>query len=507
MTTYVTVALQRIQSHLSRSRHLWGRRGASEEVVRLTMYPGVAKSKGLAEPPISRVLEQPGITLNDQALDIDGVLSFKGEVESEAREAGMRLAREFKDRMPGLTMEVSWVTDPRSYAELLVAENKSLWQRVTFQPVANEFPLVRPCDECRTSPASRVAQKRFQDDPGGFPRLCEDCFVRREHEERRSRTVVRRSPKSPTKFCTEWWLLEELTPGHPQLRGSEDLSELGSLLAPRLDANLRTHRDNHTALIAADGNGLGALFEAATRKAAELGSTEGLQKLSSGIHEAMAQSLKTATEAIWHRTAILDDDGEVVFPADKVLPVVPHLMGGDDLLVSLPGERAWGFLSAFLASFRAAAKPFDAADAQVSMSVGMVVCKAEHPFGNQVELANQLLRNAKQDVGGQGWSFTWLDLTHDGPSGAHGVWTLDELQSRRAALDHLLGMTASSRGALAATFAGDDVGVAAQKLTFLTKRMPEVASLIKLLDVTPQSLSPEDVVAIRDVASIGRWWR
>ena len=77
MTTYATVGVGRIQTYLARSRHLWGRRGASEELVRLTVVPGSPQAKADAIPDAELVVQQvldlfPNAGINDEGLDIDG---------------------------------------------------------------------------------------------------------------------------------------------------------------------------------------------------------------------------------------------------------------------------------------------------------------------------------------------------------------------------------------------------------------------------------------------------
>lgn len=505
MTTYVDVGIQRIQAHLARSRHLWGRRGASEEVVRLTMSPAAAKEKGIEAPPMAEVLALSGIEANDEAIDIDGVLSFKGRFEDDARDAGLLLARRLRTRLPGLTVQVSWITadvQPETgieerYIDLLDPAQSRRWEKVTFRPAPYEFPLVRLCDECKVDPASHQAGKRFPDDPGVAPRLCADCFRRREHAERRRRTVVSIGPKHPNKFCVEWWLLSEINQarGGEELKGVDDLGKLGEMIRPDAAGHVRTHRDNHTALVFADGNGLGGLFEAAHRAAVEAGSTLEMQALSKGIGEALIVALKAATE-------------KIILPGDDRLPVVPHVMGGDDLLVSLPAERCWEFLVEFLTRFQDAAEGLGVGDRRVSMSAGMVISKAELPLANQVEIAEQLLKRAKRGVDGQGWSFTWLDVTQDGPGGEHEVWTLEGLKDREPALGYLGEMSANSVQSIGGTLTSRDLGVMAQKLEYLAKRVDEVKCLLDKAGIKPSDrFDDSDARALKDLLSINRWWR
>lgn len=498
MTTYVTVAMERIQTHLARSRRLWGRRGASEEILHLTMMPATAKEQGRGEPPVSEALRMPGVRESPDGLDIDGVLWLEADDEGTGRDAGYLLARRMRQRLPACTVTVRWVVakSDETLPHMLGADMQERWKSVTFQPSPYEFPLVRFCDECGIGPAVGDPVRRFEE----VLRLCRDCFVRLEGRQGRQTTVgqwtvVNADREYPNRFCAEWWLLKRLNDrrsGHPPLRGSVDLNELGQLVRPTDGRGKRTHRDNHTALISADGNGLGAIFDGLRQRAVEDGTT--MRKVSQAIKEGMARAVERATTTI-----ILPDDG--------VCPVVPHIMGGDDLLISVPAERCWEFLEVFLGEFRTQMETSDANLAAVTMSAGMVICKAETPIGNQFSMANRLMREAKRQVAGQGWSFTWLDLTQDGPDGSHQVWTLDSLANRRGAIERAHGLPANSMQSMLAALSGNDLDTTRRKLDYLTHRMPEVADLMKELGIKPGSLENADVETIIDIASIRRWWR
>lgn len=524
MTTYVDVGVERIHSYLSRSRHLWGRRGASESLVRLTTLPDSATK--LAENQrqalaVALLLADPQfsghVRLNGEGLDIDGVVSLVSEDHELSLLAGHSLALAMRREQPAITVSVSWVTvEGETYAEQLTREKEEqAWQRVRYFPAPFEFPLVRPCDECHVSPASHATSPRFEDEPNEELRLCGDCFARLEHEERRQTTVVRwhHPPDQPNRFVSEWQLRDHFREKHPgeEWRATRHLKELASLVRPALSARTaetedgikqrrrRTTRDNHVALIYADGNGFGDLFDRLRLEAARSRTTDTLRRVSKRVKQAMWESLVAATEAIH-------------FEGELVLPVVPHIFGGDDLLASLPAERAWEFGETLLNGMRARL----ASDRElqpilerspVSFSAGILISKASYPFGNQAELVQSLMKLAKEEVKGGDWSLTWLDVTHDGPDARHGVWTLDQLADRRAAVDFTSsGLSGSSAGVLHRVISDPDLAAARQKLAHLASRMPDTRTLLDRLGIT-HPLSADDVVVVKDTISIGRWWR
>ena len=498
MTTYIDVAVSRIQAYLGRSRRLWGRRGASEELVLVTLLPAQATEEGRKECLVQEVLnDHHGVRLNEEALNMDGVVSLLGDDEEVTLNAGRDLALRIKRRLPAVTISVNWITSGEPYAALLGTDHE--WYEETYQPAPCEVPIVRLCDECRTSPASYLCDVRYADVPEPL-NLCLDCDTRfKENVGDRWKKVVRTqaNDRFPNRFICEWWLRDELNrkrPGQNELRGSQHFQELGELTWETEVHRVRTHRDNHTALIFADGNGLGQLFGKAKTRAAKIGNTTELKDISERVKAVTKEALLEAA------SAILD-------PQDEIMPLVPHIMGGDDLLIRLPAERCWRFLDRFMTSLAQDPPGSGVEGDHMTMSAGMVICKAEVPFGDQISISERLLKDAKRSVMGKGWSFAWLDLTHDGPDGYRKPWSLDQLHGQCAALQHLGGMSANSVTSLVAAIGGCDEAIARQKLAYLCSRMPEVAELIEIMSIDAGTISAAQTTLIGDLVSIGRWWR
>lgn len=216
------------------------------------------------------------------------------------------------------------------------------------------------CDECGQSGASK-----FLKDKASW--VCPDCW------ERRPRTARRQLYASLTNFA----------------QGSSPNSDCGRPSAGHRSASRRASRndcrppgddrrgasarrateDNHLATIFADGNGLGGLFHEARDRAAKEGTQEALDSLrllSEGIKDATAAALLDAT------LAILRDD-------DTVLPAVPHIQGGDDVLVTVPALRVWPFVRTFLTTSEELFEAFGEVGRRPSMSLGVVVCHRQLP--------------------------------------------------------------------------------------------------------------------------------
>ena len=150
--TYATVGVDRIQIYLGRSRHLWGRRGASEELVRLTTLPGSPGAEGLSEDElvVAQILKRyPHVQVNQEGLDIDGVVSLESTYDGfsyEIVQAAEALAKAIRDRLPALTVTTRSITSAEPYVKLIDTSQYATWTTQTWYPLANEYPPVRPCD-------------------------------------------------------------------------------------------------------------------------------------------------------------------------------------------------------------------------------------------------------------------------------------------------------------------------------------------------------------------------
>mgnify|MGYP000980674960 CR=1 FL=1 len=523
MTTYATVGMQRIQTHLARCRHLWGRRGASEELAHLTKLPSREEQDASADDDlaVTQVLSKyPDVEINPEGLDIDGVVSLRSKQggEQKVKEAADTLAQIIRERLPGITVTVRHTESTDSYA--MVAQNEDAWESETWYPAATEFPVARLCCECYRDPAAGTYEDHADADAGSTSRevrLCVDCGTRHGEAERWRKSnmeahTVDAAPGStsvfPNRFTAEGWLLRELrgTEEHGDITFAKDFEALGRIgpIDKDPDENRqrrgRTHEGNHTALIFADGNGMGGLFKKLMQEAANStpngDSTKKVRDISKKIKQATADALLTATKKILTKN-------------DSICPVVPHINGGDDVLISVTAPRAWQFIRSFLSELE---KPFDDIEKEcghpVSMSAGIVICKAEYPFSTQVELAESLMRRAKKAVHGEGWSFAWLDVTHDGiNTDEHQPWLLDDLTKRTDALDHLRGViTAHGETALLRALnaeSGDDL-----RLIHLSRRMSDIKDFLGLLPETKEiNKKEEQMRLISELVSIGRWWR
>jgi hypothetical protein len=164
------------------------------------------------------------------------------------------------------------------------------------------------------------------------------------------------------------------------------------------------------AVIHADGNGLGQLLmdfdRIVERKSPGAGwdiHAELLDRFSQGLDTCTADAFSAAVRAAWGRwQARAKRRGR---GAGK-LPLVPLVLGGDDLTVVCGGEFAVQFAADFLAAFEretsggivgelSALRPGATAPG-LTACAGVAVIKPHFPFHAAYELAEELLASAKQ---------------------------------------------------------------------------------------------------------------
>ncbi len=416
MTCFAAIGVKQIQGYLARSRRLWGRRGASDMLAYLTDTTGAAdRIEERSFETAGEILQGfPGVTVNDEAVDVDSVLNIRGEDSGEVCKATEALALNLKLHLPAAHVNTS-LREAACYRDVIRAEDEGTPATTRqYPPSTIEFPLAHHCDECSSGMAS-------EETPVGDVtlRLCGDCASRAPGEGRNRLLNWSRLGVVQQGFMVEQVMIRELRKQEKfgklkQVEHFEDLAQLGDLGSD----GSRTHTGNHIATIFADGNGFGKLFRELRAAAAE--SEDGLQELrrvSKAVKDATKQALQKAIEEI--------TDDRVA--AANRMPAVPHILGGDDVLVTVPATRAWPFLIAFLKHLEreSGSGAFGLGAGKVSFSAGMVICKLAYPIGDQVELAAALLRTAKEAVKGEGWSFAWLDVTNEGPKPSKRFRTLD----------------------------------------------------------------------------------
>lgn len=455
MPTYLEISALRIQRYLSRWPTLAGRRGASAMLAEALVPAAVVDVLGDQADP------------NPEAGEVDGHLSLLVREGVDPEALARTLLDELGDRLPAAELSAVWgdgETYVDAYADALGPKRAGGDSLVTVPAVA-EFPLARLCDRCGIDPAV-VRLRRV----GTLEWACRDCALRAPEnvDERPGARLEQR--------------LRDSFQGMGLPRTFDDLAALG------LD-----DKRNHLATVLIDGNALGRFFRLVSE-------TEPSAKraLSAGLSEATFRALVVASEAADRRAASAEQ-----------LPVIPHVLGGDDVLVSVPASLGWTFTMRFLESFQDEARKVvdehapELADRAPTASAGVVFAATSHPFSRCVALADDLLDRAKAVSRGDASTVLWIDVTADGEEAVldRRPWTLAHLEHHAGALSALADPTElprSARSSLAEALADPVPRVALARASVLQRRL-------SINGVDP-FLADGDPGVLREAIDIARWW-
>lgn len=495
MKTYLDVGVRRIQPYLGRTPDLKGRRGASALLSDATDRNNL--TGWINRHP---VLRDAGVQVNPQAGQADGVVPLCLPPKCDAAAVAWEVFDYLHEHLPALDLAAVWAT-AASYVEAYHTWRAAPDPARTAHsgPPVVDFPPLESCGQCRVDPGlKRVPIHEKQ------PLLCADCLQR--YCERYRAPGLR---EGAVPVGAERDLLDRLGVGPDRV--VTDFAELAALGDEHSNGN-------HLATVFADGNSMGALFDRVV--------------ISDDPHAKaqVSQAVSQATRsALYEATAAVFDSG----PTAKV-PVIPHVVGGDDLLVSVVADRAWRFVTSYLRAFsrllaadatagrfvaprgketRASAGQEDddpaqrapgAADGEeTGASAGVVFTHTAFPFRRAVELADEAKDAAKRTYGGRRPAVSWLDVTRDGeqPPAHRTAWTLRDLERHDGAIRALRDVPPSGRAMLERLVDPDDPVLSAARIHQYARRLERGEVIEPFLD------GGEAPGRVADALTLARWWR
>lgn len=462
MPLYLDIAAVHIQRYLSRTPTLEGRRGASAALV-------AATQKVLNDTDLAALAE-----INREAGEVDGVLSLVLP-DGDASEATLtkvldRALALLRAELPGAEFQAVWGAGDSyltAYTGPIMRNREKGDVRVDL-PAGAGFPAVLSCAVCHTDPATETLPPRGEETEER--KVCADCHMRLSRETRE------------LGYTSEGRLTECVgAPDRPD--GFEGLAELGDPASGR----------THLATVHADGNRVGEFFS-------EVAQQEGADRarIVEGLSTCTFEALAAATCAVRREQA-------------EKLCVVPHLIGGDDVLVSLPADRGWKFTITFLHEFgegiRRLLRKYGLDQmTPPTMSAGLVFSRKNFPFTLLVEETERCLRGAKSAGAGKRSGIQFVDITTDGPGAPGQAVPLATLRAHRQALNKLSKMPRSHRYRLAEELR--DAGPTTVRT--LAARLGRTDTLAPFFPDERDTASPEAEDRLIDVAQalrITRWWR
>ncbi|MDV6011650.1 Cas10/Cmr2 second palm domain-containing protein [Haloechinothrix sp. LS1_15] len=236
------------------------------------------------------------------------------------------------------------------------------------------------------------------------------------------------------------------------------------------------------ATIAADGNGLGDFM----RRVRDHAPTDS------------GDLPRRINQATWR--ALVDAIDAVSRPEVKQLPLVPHFIGGDDVLVSVPAHDAWRFTcrlqERFTDRLRAELGEMVGNLDPPTMSAGVVIHHRTVPIFVVVELAEALLSRSKSEWRGELAALAWHDITNEGPEPTRrGSISLDGLRTHWEELNQLRSLPASARHRLVRLAAGEADAA----------ELDEHLDRLQLRDYVEPFLR-SDQINLVDALRMVRWW-
>lgn len=419
---YADVAAVRIQDWLGRTPGLIFRRGAS---ALLTKATGSHQWEGNLPP---------NVRWNPGAGTVSGVVPLLADESVDAadapkvlQDAARQVARRMRELMPHCSIQAAAGEGP-SYAEAyagMAARRREGDYLLDWPAAPPEVILAKPCDQCRLAAATVPGVKVTREDTLD---LCGECNGRLEAA---GRTSAKSSALEPD---AERELRKALkTTGMPVKGFSDTFAELAE--------GGRRDEDNvpsQVALIYADGNRVGAFLTKAARARNGPPKSEIAPALEKAAFGALAQAVKHC------------------FPGRDEPPVLPHLAGGDDLLISVPAADAWAFTVTLLSEFdrliREATRTWaeELRASPPSLSAGLVFHHRSYPFSDVARLADEQLLKAKRFTSGTEASVAFLDVTADGgqPPPGREPLTLEYLRDNADRLNRTKALPASRRATL-----------------------------------------------------------
>lgn len=463
---YLSLQAERIQAYISRSPRLRHARGASAMVAQAFRKLDAEVKQGCFA----------GVSLPDDALPIDGKtmlvidptkLEGDGEIDARVQQMVQRLVAKIRREAPALQVGASWA--PSKSVAAFHAEVSP--QEKTYLAPSLDLPLVRRCDLCGLDPVGgEISVGNTKD------RVCVDC-KQREYANR----------TRPTSGSA-----------------AENFSNLARF-GPSADGR----KTNHLATFKADGNRLGARFRqigelmagdsSDPAKTAEASAAR--KKLSEGVSNATIEAHRAAKYAVAAKAAEL---GEL-----EQVPVVTHIMGGDDYLASLPAAYGFVFAKEYLETFeRLATQAANDAGVlkkegeRITASGGLCIAHANHPFSAAADEAENLVGASKSQFQGEEASFNWINLT-DTSTPINRPVTMAELNEFWDRLDELhrtLGNTRITNLARIYETQGE------KALRADIQRVDGRGEILKLLDPWLYDDRSEPAIELTTALAMLKWW-
>lgn len=314
---------------------------------------------------------------------------------------------EFYRRVADSSLTVA--AEPEEYDDVTVKENfGKANDNVTYElrkaksssrhaRVVAHVPQMAFCASCGLAIAIKH-EAYYEEERGKY--LCDACIIKRN--ERLEHFV---GPDEPDPDKSEFFInrfREKIRTQHAEL--SKEKTKLW-VPADAVDAIGQFDPRRYVAYLIADGNSMGEFFRKCRTE-------EHVSKLSQQLPEVVQESLAHPMSLLKQHTNEIAGDREIKIkikpngkivtrpmPFKEVLPVVPLILGGDDIFALLPAPYALDFTRMFIEEYQkqmAAVLQSLSIQEKPTLSAVVVICKSNYPYKLAHQHGHELLQRAKK---------------------------------------------------------------------------------------------------------------
>lgn len=314
----------------------------------------------------------------DVALQLTPIPRFKGRTvisaggsfricfdsKEKAKEFGECLSELYRRKMDG-TITIAKPVEVTTGKEDEAIKNAQKYLRKAKHSGKNpisveQMPYIAICASCGIGIA-RYYEKQFKDDKN--PKyLCEVCYNKTE-----SWRVIK------TSFLSRF--VSRISEGMSEELKFEDVDKIAEL-----------EQRNYIAYLIADANSMGTVFS-------KCSSFEELKQLSEALDNVIQDSLAEPTKVLIKNQRKLRVEG--------FSPVLPLILGGDDVFAVIPAQWALDFAQRFAREFqermeRSLKDIGIQNDMPPTISAAVIICKGKFPYSVAYERGEELLKIAKK---------------------------------------------------------------------------------------------------------------
>jgi hypothetical protein len=377
MARYLLAAeADQIQDFVFRASHLREVVGGSQLLSRFCKEGAVELLKKHGGDPAKDIIINDGGAFRVLFEDPD-----EAAVEKKAKDFGCDLAELYR-RVAGGNLTVA---DPVLYDGSFQAASKQAQEKLRdaksrgdVSATAVQLPYLAFCASCGVA-ISVKRHKRHREERENY--YCESCLQKEKERDREVKKMREEGDTSGFLGLFYQAVVSACKTAHLQNLPEDFPQDTDDVAIFDLTGR------RYVAYLLADGNGMGACFSACPDE-------EAMKKLSLGLPDILRVSLAAPCPDLLAR----------IKPKNKkqILPVLPLILGGDDLFALLPAPWAIDFAARFCKEYEQRMKEklqelsLLEGHKVPTVAAAVVICKANYPHRLAHKIGRDLLHEAKQ---------------------------------------------------------------------------------------------------------------